>query len=85
MKERLMSIGAGRENGEKGRRPGRLLTVFKAVVLLALAAVAAYAILKEGIYFEHLWLPVAQAFWCCSSSRSSCGASTKTCRRRGGS
>jgi hypothetical protein len=59
VKERLMSFGASGENGEKGRRPGRLLTVFKAIVLLALAAVAAYGILREGIYFENLWLPVA--------------------------
>jgi O-antigen ligase len=54
-----MSIGVDGGNEEKGRRRGRLLTVFKAVVLLALAAVAAYGMLKEGIYFEDLWLPVA--------------------------
>jgi hypothetical protein len=59
VKEKVMSFGAGQENGEKGRRPGRLLTIFKALVLLALAAVAAYGMLKDGLYTEDLWLPVA--------------------------
>jgi hypothetical protein len=48
-----------KENEEKSRRPGRLLAVFKAVVLLALAAVAAYGMLNRGLYSEELWLPVA--------------------------
>ena len=51
--------GAGWENREKGYRPGRLLAVFKAVVLLVLAATAAYAMLKQGLYSDELWLPVA--------------------------
>jgi hypothetical protein len=59
MKERVMSFGAGQDDGEKGRRTGRLLTIFKAIVLLALAAIAAYGMLKDGIYTEDLWLPVA--------------------------
>ncbi|MDP8948026.1 MAG: O-antigen ligase family protein [Actinomycetota bacterium] len=56
-----MSVdGAGwTENKEKGYRPGRLLAVFKAVVLLALIATAAYAMLKQGLYPDELWLPVA--------------------------
>ncbi len=45
--------------GEKSRRTGRMLVVFKAVVLLALAAVAAYGLLDQGLYVEGLWLPVA--------------------------
>jgi hypothetical protein len=54
------ALGVGRkENGEKGHRPGRLLTVFKAVVLLALTAATAYGMLNEGLYQEELWLPVA--------------------------
>ena len=48
-----------RDNGEKSRRPGRLLAAFKAVVLLALAATAAYGMLNQGLYAERLWLPVA--------------------------
>jgi hypothetical protein len=59
MKEGVMSSGADRENGEKGRRPGRLLSIFKAVVLLVLAAIAAYGMLKDGLYTDNLWLPVA--------------------------
>jgi O-antigen ligase len=52
--------GAGRkEGGEKVRRPGRLLAIFKAVVLLALASVAAYGMINDGLYTEDLWLPVA--------------------------
>jgi O-Antigen ligase len=46
-------------NKEKGYRPGRLLAVFKAVVLLALAATAAYGMLEKGLYPDELWLPVA--------------------------
>jgi hypothetical protein len=50
----------GRENdGEKSRRTGRLLAVFKAVILLALAGVAAYGMINQGLYVEGLWLPVA--------------------------
>jgi hypothetical protein len=66
--EKLRSFGGAgsrapevgrKENGEKGYRPGRLLAVFKAVVLLALAATTAYGMLNEGLYHEELWLPVA--------------------------
>jgi O-Antigen ligase len=45
--------------GEKSRRTGRLLAVFKAVVLLGLAAVSAYGMINQGLYTERLWLPVA--------------------------
>ena len=47
------------ENREKHRRPGRLLAVFKGLVLLALLAVTAYGMLKDGLYMDELWLPVA--------------------------
>jgi hypothetical protein len=44
---------------EKGRRPGRLLAVFKALVLLALLGVTAYGMVRSGLYDERLWLPAA--------------------------
>jgi hypothetical protein len=50
---------ADRGNGGKSRRTGRLLAVFKAVVLLGLAAVTTYGMLNQGLYTERLWLPVA--------------------------
>src|SRR5215213_185453 len=45
--------------GDKRRRPGRLLAVFKGLVLLALLAVTAYGMMKDGFYLDKLWLPVA--------------------------
>ena len=61
MREKAMSFGAvgWKENEEKGHRPGRLLAIFKAIVLLVLAAVAAYGMLTQGLYLDDLWLPVA--------------------------
>ena len=67
MREKLESFGnAGRlsgagPSGEDGkvRRPGRVLAVFKAVVLLALLAVTAYGTVEQGLYDSELWLPVA--------------------------
>jgi O-Antigen ligase len=68
VREKLRSLGGAgsrgpetsrKESEEKSRRPGRLLAVFKAVVLLALAAVAAYGMLYHGLYSEEYWLPVA--------------------------
>ncbi len=51
---------SGRQAGEeKSRRTGRLLAIFKALVLLTLAAVAAYGMLNQGLYVEGLWQPVA--------------------------
>jgi O-antigen ligase len=49
------AIHAGRQE----RRPGRVLSVFKAVVLLALLGVTGYGMLNEGLYGDELWLPVA--------------------------
>ena len=43
----------------KDRRPGRLLAVFKAMVLLVLLGATAYGMLDRGLYSESLWLPVA--------------------------
>ncbi|MGH3146203.1 MAG: O-antigen ligase family protein, partial [Rubrobacter sp.] len=50
--------GADRKE-EKGRRPGRLLAVFKALILLALLGTTAYGMVYGGLYDERLWLPVA--------------------------
>jgi hypothetical protein len=47
------------ETARQERRPGRVLSVFKAVVLLVLLGVTAYGTLNEGLYGEELWLPVA--------------------------
>jgi hypothetical protein len=47
------------EERDKHRRPGRLLAVFKGLVMLALLAVSAYGMLKDGLYMDELWLPVA--------------------------
>ena len=50
--------GAERKK-DKHRRPGRLLAVFKGLVMLALLAAAAYGMLDAGLYRDELWLPVA--------------------------
>ncbi|MBA2534099.1 MAG: O-antigen ligase family protein [Rubrobacter sp.] len=47
------------DNRGKHRRPGRLLAVFEALVMLALLAVTAYGMLDDGLYTDELWLPVA--------------------------
>jgi hypothetical protein len=47
------------EDREKYRRPGRLLAVFKGLVMLALLAVTAYGMMRDGLYLDELWLPVA--------------------------
>ena len=47
------------EDREKHRRPGRLLGVFKGLVMLALLAATAYGMLDAGLYRDELWLPVA--------------------------
>src|SRR5215212_5422884 len=45
---------------DKYRRPGRLLAVFKGLVMLALLAATAYGMLNAGLYRDELWLPVAE-------------------------
>jgi O-Antigen ligase len=47
------------EDRDKHRRPGRLLAVFKGLVMLALLAVTAYGMMRDGLYLDVLWLPVA--------------------------
>ena len=44
---------------DKHRRPGRLLAVFKSLVMLALLAATAYGLLDSALYTDELWLPVA--------------------------
>ncbi|MGI8911811.1 MAG: O-antigen ligase family protein [Rubrobacteraceae bacterium] len=51
--------GNAAEGRPKERRPGRLVAVFKAVVLLALVAVTTFGMLNRGLYAPELWLPVA--------------------------
>jgi hypothetical protein len=48
-----------KEAGIKHRRPGRLLAVFKGLVMLVLLAATAYGMLDTGLYRDELWLPVA--------------------------
>jgi O-Antigen ligase len=48
-----------KEERDKYRRPGRLLAVFKGLVMLALLAATAYGMLDAGLYRDELWLPVA--------------------------
>jgi hypothetical protein len=48
-----------KEDRDKHRRPGRLLAVFKGLVMLALLAATAYGMLDVGLYRDELWLPVA--------------------------
>src|SRR5829696_5222185 len=44
---------------DKYRRPGRLLAVFKGLVMLALLSATAYGMLDGGLYTDQLWLPIA--------------------------
>jgi hypothetical protein len=48
-----------KEERDKYRRPGRLLAVFKGLVMLALLTATAYGMLDAGLYRDELWLPVA--------------------------
>ena len=53
-------LGTGGEEGEKGRRPGRLLVAFKAFVLLSLVGATVFGLMMGGgLYDDALWLPVA--------------------------
>jgi len=52
-------LGAGGEEGEKGRRPGRLLVAFKAFVLLSLVGATVFGLMGNGLYDDALWIPVA--------------------------
>ena len=48
-----------KEDRDKHRRPGRLLAVFKGLVMLALLSATAYGMLDGGLYMDQRWLPVA--------------------------
>ena len=52
-------FGAAGDEGEKGRRPGRLLVAFKAFVLLSLVGATVFGIIGNGLYDDALWIPVA--------------------------
>ena len=52
-------LGTGGGEGEKGRRPGRLLVAFKAFVLLSLVGATVFGLMGDGLYDDALWLPVA--------------------------
>jgi len=52
-------LDAGREDGEKGWRPGRLLGVFKAFAVLSLVGATVFGLMGNGLYDDALWLPVA--------------------------
>ncbi|HEX5847661.1 MAG TPA: O-antigen ligase family protein [Rubrobacter sp.] len=47
------------QDTDKRHRPGRMLAVFKGLVMLALLAVTAYAMVKDGFYMDTFWLPAA--------------------------
>jgi hypothetical protein len=57
-RERFLGAGRGGDR-DKNRRPGRLLAVFKGLVMLALLAVTTYGMLDSSLYMDKLWLPVA--------------------------
>lgn len=50
---------AGKESRHKERRAGRILLVFKAMVLIALVGATAYGTINGGLYDSEDWLPVA--------------------------
>lgn len=52
-------FGAAGDEGEKGRRPGRLLVAFKAFVLLSLVGATVFGLMGNGLYDDTLWIPVA--------------------------
>jgi hypothetical protein len=52
-------FSGGERKEVKDRRPGRLLAVFKALILLVLLGATAYGMIYGGLYDERLWLPVA--------------------------
>ena len=60
-----MSEKAGSPEGARSRlrprerRTGRMMTIFKALVLLILLGATAYGMIRAGLYGPNLWLPVA--------------------------
>ncbi|QIN81726.1 hypothetical protein GBA63_03055 [Rubrobacter tropicus] len=57
--DRLFGAGGRDEGGEKGRRPGRLLVVFKAFAVLSVVGATAFGLVSDGLYYDTLWLLVA--------------------------
>ena len=56
-RDRLLNVG--REEEENGRRPGRLLGVFKAFAVLSLVGATVFGLMGSGLYDDALWLPIA--------------------------
>jgi O-Antigen ligase len=54
---RHFGTGGGKD-AEKDRRPGRLLVVFKAFVVLSLVGATVFGLMSAGLYDDSLWLPV---------------------------
>ena len=60
-----MNEKTGRTEEEKStlrpreRRPGRMMAIFKAAVLLILLGATTYGMFRAGLYASNLWLPVA--------------------------
>jgi hypothetical protein len=54
---RHFGAGGGKD-AEKDRRPGRLLVVFKAFVVLSLVGATVFGLMSAGLYDDSLWLPV---------------------------
>ncbi len=52
-------IRPDKEARRKERRSERILSVFKALVLLVLLGVTVYGVIRSGLYDDKLWLPVA--------------------------
>ncbi len=52
-------LNLGRKEDEKGRRPGRLLGVFKAFAALSLVGATVFGLMVSGLYEDALWLPIA--------------------------
>lgn len=48
-----------KEARRKERRSERILSIFKALVLLVLLGATAYGVIRSGLYDDKLWLPVA--------------------------
>ena len=52
-------LNLGREEDEEGRRPGRLLGVFKAFAVLSFVGATVFGLMGSGLYDDALWLPIA--------------------------
>lgn len=60
MNGKAEQTGSGMGRGRpRERRTGRLLAVFKSLVLVALIAITAYGMLNKGLFGVERWMPVA--------------------------